>query len=51
MTTLAIRDDTLYLIGFQNGMRQWYEFGFSRKSKPVLPEDGCNLQESDEHRQ
>lgn len=36
-TTLAIRDDNLYLIGFQNGEGEWYEFGFSGQSKRMLP--------------
>jgi len=26
--TLAVRDDTVYLIGFKNQMGHWYEFGF-----------------------
>lgn len=29
-TTLAVRDDNVYLKGFRNRTGQWYEFGFSR---------------------
>ncbi|CAD6258098.1 unnamed protein product [Miscanthus lutarioriparius] len=37
-TTLAIRDDNVYLIGFRNRRGQWYEFGFGGgRSARVLP--------------
>lgn len=28
-TTLAVRDDNVYLIGFKNQSGRWYEFGYS----------------------
>ncbi|CAD6254639.1 unnamed protein product [Miscanthus lutarioriparius] len=38
VTTLAVRDDNVYLIGFRNRRGQWYEFGFSGgRSARVLP--------------
>jgi hypothetical protein len=44
-TTLAIRDDNVYLIGFRNRRGQWYEFGFGRgRSARVLPAEWSLLE-------
>jgi hypothetical protein len=35
-TTLAIRDDNLYLIGFQGNKGKWYEFGYEGKNESMM---------------
>ncbi|CAL4893281.1 unnamed protein product [Urochloa decumbens] len=36
-TTLAVRDDNVYLIGFKAHSGNWYEFGFNGKTVPMIP--------------
>lgn len=36
-TTLAIRDDNVYLIGFKNQSGRWYEFGYSANDQHIDP--------------
>jgi hypothetical protein len=46
-TTVAIRDDNVYLFGFRNNERQWYEFGYSGKSIAMLNQQQSTFLECD----
>ncbi|KAF7033967.1 hypothetical protein CFC21_045029 [Triticum aestivum] len=45
-TTLAVRDDNVYLIGFQSKNGRWYELGFQGETKRIIPGStflGCDV--------
>uniref|UniRef100_A0ACD5XLT5 Uncharacterized protein n=1 Tax=Avena sativa TaxID=4498 RepID=A0ACD5XLT5_AVESA len=45
-TTLAVRDDNVYLIGFKNGEGKWYEFGLENQSMRFIEGStflGCDV--------